>query len=86
MKHHVAITQSPIAMPAGLPKIRNSSLLARDRQAKAPARIGANCAPISHMRYDARITLHAVNASHSKCAGPNGKIANGRVMGKAVGK
>jgi hypothetical protein len=46
---------------------------------------GAYSAPIFHIRKEAVITLKAVRASHSKCAGPKERTAKGTKNGNPVG-
>jgi hypothetical protein len=84
-KHQTAITHRLVATPAILPHTRSNSLLARSKPIKAPDRIGAEFAPIFHIRNEAKMRLPAVSIIHSTCAGPHGSMAKGTVIGNAVG-
>ena len=84
-KHHTAITQRLIAIPAALPTSRSNSLVSRNKQISNPEMTGARVDPISHMRNAARIKLAPVATIQTICAGPHGSNAKGTVKTKAVG-
>jgi hypothetical protein len=47
---------------------------------------GAYLAPRIHISKPARVKTPAVNASHSRCAGPHGSIAKGAMKINVVGR
>jgi hypothetical protein len=75
-----------MAMPAGLPVTKRTSLLARMKQIKAPEISGESLAFKFHIKNPAKTRLAAVRIVHSIRAGSHGNMANGAMKIDVDGK